>query len=331
MKYIITVFLTGFLLSCSNEIDLLEPGETIPVVYGIINPDDSIQKIRLTRTFDGSYTPGVDAKVSDSLYFRDARIYLELRSDQGEVLERLKLEQAIIEDREDGVFATTPNIIFIGRDYQIRRRFNSEIPMIYHLTINLPDYDKSIFATAEIPSRPKISTNIDEKEELNIYNYFQHPKVVMFQPGGEFVSELIIEFFYENQIGGQWYRESFVYKRESAPASRIAIADSIKFTPEWLFQQFAGRITDNPDVMKRRFNSLEIRSIRISPEYHYYSSSLEYSPDYYTNIFSNIVNGKGLFAAYSKSEMKGITFGREMLDSLALGKLTRHLRFERVW
>ena len=103
--------------------------------------------------------------------------------------------------------------------------------------------------------------------------------------------------------------------------------DSIQFKPDWLFQQFAGRIKDNPDVAKRKFKSVEIRSMLISPEYHYYSTSMEFAPDYYSNIFSNIVNGKGLFAAYSISEMKGITFGQQMLDSRALGRLTRHLSF----
>jgi len=327
VKYIVLYIITVLLAACSNEIDLLEPAEPIPVVYGIICPDDSVHSVRLSRTFDGSETPEIDARVADSLYFKNAQVYLELRSSGGKVLERLEMVRSSIDDREPGIFAPSPNIVYQGSNFLIRQGSKETSEITYHLAINLPDYDKSVYSTARIPGDPEISGNIFDYEEISIFNNFSNPKKISISSNEDFASETIIEFFYDNKIDGEWIADSFIYKVDLGPGRGKGFER--EFSPEWLYGLFANRIPENTDVEARRFNCLEITRKLISPEYTYYLATLDYSPDFYTGIFSNIVNGKGLFAAYSKSQIIGITFSDQMMDSLAMGKYTKELGFLR--
>jgi len=327
-QIILILFIFGALLGCENEVKLLEPGDPIPVVYGIICPDDTLHQIRLMKTFDGSKTPEVEASISDSLYYDQAEVYLELRSTQGLVLERLELTKTLINNRSEGIFATAPNFIYQGHPFDIRQgSLNGEL--VYHLTIYLPYFDQSVFATTAVPPNAGISSNMRNGEEINVFNYFMHPKYIVGAPVKTFATELIIEFLFEELINAEWRQTSFQNKRYYRPYSGLASDDSVKFSPTWLYNQIANKITENEAVSNRRFSSIVVRKKLISPDYSHYLSSLEYSPDLYSYIFSNITNGKGLFAAYSKSEITGITFSEQMLDSLSFGQYTKHLMFQR--
>ncbi len=63
--------------------------------------------------------------------------------------------------------------------------------------------------------------------------------------------------------------------------------------------------------------------------YSQYFASLHYRSDLFENMLSNMEGGKGLFAAYSKTEKTGITLSQQSMDSLALGSITKHLKFGR--
>ena len=50
--YIGLSFITAFTLSsCKNDLDVLAPGEESVSVYGIINPNQSVQNIRINKVY----------------------------------------------------------------------------------------------------------------------------------------------------------------------------------------------------------------------------------------------------------------------------------------
>lgn len=322
IKHILLPALMAGIVSCENQVDLLEAGSPVPVVYGVISPDDTLHCIRLTKTFEGSEHPEEQAAIHDSLYFKTLRVYLELRTDIGQVLERLELKPAVYPDRKDGMFSTAPNIIYEGYPFQIRQGENME----YHLLVVIPEFDQAVFASAAIPPGPGITTNIRSGEKINLYNYFVHPKSVVVRSNPVFFTEFGIEFRYREKISGEWYLRSFDYSRQYQPGISVSV-DSIKLTPEWVFRRFANEIKDNSRVTQRRFSSMSVNQKLISPEYGHYLNSFTYSPDLYNHLFTNIVGGKGLFAAFAADSISGILFSEQMLDSLAEGQYTRHLKF----
>ncbi len=71
MKQLVLTLLASamILTACETEIDPSDTWQTIPVVYGIIDPGESVHTIRINRSFLGNSKPDVMATESDSLIY----------------------------------------------------------------------------------------------------------------------------------------------------------------------------------------------------------------------------------------------------------------------
>ncbi|MEO8085820.1 MAG: DUF4249 family protein [Bacteroidota bacterium] len=67
----IIFILTGFLFGCSTDFDTIAPWKETMVVYGFLNPNDSIQYIRISKAFLGEGNALVMAQQGDSIYYGD--------------------------------------------------------------------------------------------------------------------------------------------------------------------------------------------------------------------------------------------------------------------
>ena len=65
------------LTGCNNEVDLLAPHQDIPVVYCILNQNDSVHYVRLEHSFAGAANAYEMAKEFDSIYYPEANVWLE--------------------------------------------------------------------------------------------------------------------------------------------------------------------------------------------------------------------------------------------------------------
>lgn len=329
MKHIFNaVLLIVIVVACDNEIDLFDPIVPVPVVYGLICPDDSVYQIKLMKTFGPTYNWAKDAKINDSLYYHDPEVFLDLRSDSGLVLERIRFYETIIEDKEDGLFSTSPNKILCASGFQLRYPFEESGDMTYYLTIRIPEYDKVIYAETSIPKKPDIVCNIRTNEKINMYDYFVHPKRINILPDKNYATELNLYFYYDEMINEQWQPQTITYLRKYGIAIGLnSIADTIYFSPQWFYQLVKNRIEENPEVQRRRFKSIDIHKKFLSSEFYNYQKSLDFQSDYYMNTFSNIVNGIGVFSSYTQRFITGITLHPQSIDSLVSGQYTRGLKF----
>jgi hypothetical protein len=71
-----------FLTSCENDIEINAPEKEIPVIYGFLDPHDSVQYIRVSRTFqtEGIKTPEEEAKNSGNQFLTDNIYVTNLRT-----------------------------------------------------------------------------------------------------------------------------------------------------------------------------------------------------------------------------------------------------------
>lgn len=322
--------LIAIFVACDNEIDLYDPIDPIPVVYGVICPDDSVHQIKLMKTYISHNNWAIESKINDSLYFQNPEVFLDLRSDSGFVLERVRFYETIIEDKEDGLFSTSPNKILVARGLQLRYPFSNSGDMTYRLTIRIPEYDKIVFAETSIPKKPKIVCNIHNNEEINLYEYFAHPKRVIITLDDDYSTELNLYFYYDEMINDQWQSKSFIYSRKYGTADvSSSIPDTLFISPQWFYQLIKNRIQTNAEVQRRRFDSFDIQQKSISSEFDNYQKSIKFQSDFYMNTFSNIVNGIGVFTSYSQQSITGLTLHPQTQDSLALGQYTKDLKFSR--
>ncbi|MCX6223519.1 MAG: hypothetical protein NTV01_01985 [Bacteroidia bacterium] len=94
MKHLFRFFIFLVMISsCETNFNPNIPAKPIPVVYGIISPQDSLYFIRLTKTFIGEGDAYDFARIPDSIYYQDALVFLETRDLKGKLIERIQLEE----------------------------------------------------------------------------------------------------------------------------------------------------------------------------------------------------------------------------------------------
>ncbi|MEZ4907161.1 MAG: DUF4249 family protein [Saprospiraceae bacterium] len=115
MRHILFIILLASIsfISCNNDIDLNETFKEIPVVYGILNPQDTAQYIRLERVFNDPETSALlVAQNPDSIYYSNASVFLNDNSTGTSY----KLEKIDANNdnfpRDTGIFAQSPNYLY---------------------------------------------------------------------------------------------------------------------------------------------------------------------------------------------------------------------------
>lgn len=313
-----------FLASCDNTLDLIEDKIETPIVYSMLDYEAEYQFVRLERAFVSEGVSALElAKNPDSLYYKNASVKLT-RIRNGVSLEKT-LEQVDGNQtgyqREDGVFATAPNILY--------RIASTDFPLnkgdVVKLTIDIWDNE---MVTAEtkiiektLSSGPLVGKAFDFPE--------LQPKEIewkaLLENGGK-VHTCEFVFKYSEELDGQVTDKSLVW--------RIATNSSEQFVrlPGGAFYTFMGNnIEKNPNI-KRYFNSFDyyIYSgdknladlLNVSNANNGITSSGE------VPLFTNLSRGYGLFGskAITKLTDLGLTVGT--LTHLKENSLTKDLNFQ---
>ena len=113
LKYTLLVCCLFTLFSCSNEFELNAPAKEIPIVYGLLSRSDDVHYIRIEKAFIDENTSALElAQDPNALYFENVQVELVHESNgDAFLMERVDASQLGLE-REDGIFATTPNILY---------------------------------------------------------------------------------------------------------------------------------------------------------------------------------------------------------------------------
>ena len=147
--------------SCENELDLVAPYEEIGVIYGLINPTDSVHIVRIQKAFLGEGNALLMAQNPDSIYYLDILTAKLQRIKNGAVLEELPLSRYIGDplNQGSGTFPTTPNILYKTNSAKIYRDSDYRIivtnnetgyemrattPIIDSLIISRPTMDPTV-------------------------------------------------------------------------------------------------------------------------------------------------------------------------------------------
>ncbi len=97
------------LSSCDNEVDVNADWKEILVVYGLLDPLDSVQYIKINKAFLNENQNALQvAKNPDSLFIKDARVTL-LHINSGKIITLQRVDETI---KEPGIFAQTPNYLY---------------------------------------------------------------------------------------------------------------------------------------------------------------------------------------------------------------------------
>jgi hypothetical protein len=327
---------SGILISCSNEFNLRTPEDSVPVVYFIMNPADSIFKLTLTKTFSGDESGYNLARNPDEVYYQKADLRLEGWAKQYKVWE--SIFHLTANSKVPGIFTENPGFCYETKNEftleQSDNTFANNYDDItdFRLVLNLPGLDLPVLSRISLVPIP---TRIYPATPMRVLDLC--PDGVNYKAGIKFdkekikYCELICLFRYlvYQSTGETWRSDSVTFTlRKNIPIyddKAITIID-----PQFFFTRLADNITPINDTIVRKFKSLDLIFLAGDANFQTYYDTYINSGNVDLPPAGNINRGIGLFSMVRSIRIeKKMSMNYRTLDYLSSSEYTRQLGFVR--
>jgi len=321
MRYIIIFTLLVLLNSCDNTFDVISEPRDIPVVYGILAASDTAHYIRVERAFVDENVSAFDLAQDPSLLYYGEEVSVSISGPNGSVVfDRIDATQDGF-PRQAGVFAQTPNILYKASKADLNLIEGEE----YQLQI-----DRQIDTLPLITGSTTIVGESSIRTPSALLNFDNASFTAFSWREGEASSifDLYLDFRYRERITGSG--EPFQPR-----VARWQIAQDIEGTRLDIqgiqFYSFLAGAIPQDDNVERVFETIdlvldsgseEIRDfIRIS------EANLGITSSQDVPTFTNLSEGRGLFASLYREVKENVALTNKTLDSLRTGSITGDLNF----
>ncbi len=331
MKYILPFLCLLSFFSCSNEFELTAPTKEIPIVYGVLSRADEVHYIRVEKAFIDEQTSALElAQDPSQLYFEDIIVEL-VRENSGQafLLERVDASQLGLE-REPGIFATDPNILYGITAANINLRAEET----YRLNIRQSNGDELLTTATTpivgdlrlnrpIPGNQKPPIRILTDDEITIVwgadetaKLFDVAMVIHYEEFNPNDPNSVVEKSIEWSLG----------------ESITAVDGPNRVEPEGIaFYQFLNNNISVDPTLQRVLKTIDLRIDAGGEELFNYINvgqantgitSAQVIPNY-----TNLTNGLGIFAARNTFLETGFILDAQTKTTLQENELTRDLNF----
>jgi hypothetical protein len=302
------VLSSSVLVGCKTEIDLTGPFEEIPVVVGVLNQADSIQYIRVNRTFIGPGDATEIALIPDSNFFKN----IEVTVTEGfGVNKRIwVLRDTIVQDKENGAFFTSPNKVYYFKvDPNEAHNVNSQTSRLnentsFRLDININEGAINYYAETELVKNFTIAAPAGTSQ-LNFSGL--EPGSSILVDKDIFINinegnatrinyEYFIDYEEHTSSGSEIIRKTFAFG-ESALSNGDASEKNLSGTS--MYAWLRNVVPLDSDVTKRSIIGAGIKATGASTELDQYiiasqpTSSLAQSKPTYSNIIQIVTDESG--------------------------------------
>jgi hypothetical protein len=331
--FILVLAITAF-SRCNNELVTVDTWKDIPVVYGILNLNDSATYIRVEKAFvDKDKSPFQVAQIADSLYYKDITVTL-IRVKNNERFNLTKVDgntEGYV--RSDGIFAKSPNYLYkianktltmkADEDWRIEvlRKGDTKpltkatTKIIGNYEVTVPGatpvfirYDNSFSLTVETEEKSgkafdvKLSLNYDEADAA--------------KPAATVAKQTKWDFTTSGQ------------RRSSGTIPDPIISFSRK--GQDMYEYFGSTIPATAGII-RTFKSIDFEVNIGGQEFLDYSNvgiaNTGITGSQTIPTYSNIENGYGLFTSRNKTVKTGVKLSDAALELLKTGEFTKKLNF----
>jgi hypothetical protein len=155
-KIIYFLFLLSGLSACKNDLQVNAPWKETAVVYGLLNPSDSFQYVRIERTYlnDGTSALRV-ASIGDSIYFDTLVVALLEFGNNGNFIKAINMTLDQTLPKDSGLFVNVPNYI-----YKVAYKINPTFT--YQLNIKNAHTGKEYKSTTQIVTPSFVKNQMKE-------------------------------------------------------------------------------------------------------------------------------------------------------------------------
>ena len=310
-----------FLASCDEKIAMQnQPFETKPVIYCLIDPNDTVHTIRIERMFSGLQPPAVTAAVPDSIYFRDIRVSASFTPVySGTETSSILAQRVEIPDKEPGYFSTQEHSV-----YQFSKIMKSEGRNLYSwvgIRVEVPGLEP-VTAMTRIINSPVIYS--PHQAQKFIYIVPDRPLLIQWTGGSWNEVDIRFEIM-------EMYADSVVTKiLQFQKINDVQINGKyyeIKIPYDLVVQTISKNFQYRRDIIRRYFGKVSFSIHTGQDEYAKYIEYQDGINDFNQNPFSNIENAFGLLSSKSTVKMGPMDLDQDSRFAFANDPVLKKLSF----
>jgi len=315
------VVLTCF--ACSNDFELIEENRDVTIVYGILDLLDTAQYIRVERAFvDQTINANDLALDPNNFYYPELTV--NVIGEDGTVYNFNKIDgDAEGLPRREGIFAQSPNILYKINSDQIPLAPGDE----YTLQVIRPGELPVVTATTTIVDDGTI-TAPNSSASLN-FDYIQPANFRWSRGDFSAIYDLSLLFRYEErdtELNTPFELKTVLWNIVSNSLTDEAKVEGISF------YSFLNSAIPVDDAKVRRVVNCDVILTSGSEEVRDYISVVQANLGITSSqdipVYTNLSEGRGLFASRTKFLRQNVGFTSTTRDSIVNGELLEAHNFE---
>lgn len=323
--YITVLFAVTF-TSCKNDLDVTDEWKETMVVYGLLNPADTAQYIKINKAYLGEGNALVMAGEFDSVNYTQNEINAVIEQWNGTTLVQIiQLYKDALLPKDTGVFASPDQILYKtsvpivqdGSIYKLRivnentgKVVTSETPIVQQISVNTPSPLQTINLYGFNPFKTKWNTATEGRK---------YEAIVRFH----YIEKLIFDTTQQQQKYVDYTLGSFT--SSTLDGGEVLEAN---INPDAFFKNIATKVAVNPNVYYY-FSRLEFIYSAAGENFSVYMDVASTQSATFGDppLFTNIDGGIGLFSSRYNKRVDNVRINLQTYDSLRYGQFTVQLGF----
>lgn len=322
IRNIVMIVLAGLAgWSCNNEIDPLSPDfQVYPVVYSVLEVNRDTLAVRVTHSFQGRGSALDYARFEDSLYYPNARVWLEKWNGDLRVA-KAELVKTRLSPKVPGIFVEDPNWQYIViRSPDTETLFSGTLANLeYHLSVEIPGIPLICANTKAYPQAQLLSPRLSFTSNL-----FQDPLQFEWSNPAPY-SEFYFRMYYSDVYQDTSISRTLSWREYHSVVKENRTIESV-FGQE-IMKRIAGQVKNDPLVRYRHVTAFQVVILGIPEDLYDYRKMIAIAPsDQIGFPVTNMVNAIGLFTSQTLVAFD-LPIDQRSRDSITGGQFTRHLNF----
>jgi hypothetical protein len=322
LKGLLALILPLLLIACTEQVEIYTDIQPTPVVYCLLNPADSIQYVRIGRSYQASAATENQLPNADSTFWSiPHQVYMEEYANDSKI-NRYNFEPVM----EGGTDSLTPPVASL-------RLYSSPIKVIpgnaYQLYVYFPDIKQMVSGKITVHGLPRIVDPLPLS--IRKINFEQgQPFTIRWYPGlNTAVYQMIFRLhFRDSSASGEEFKQAD-YSSGGIFDQQTDLLQETHMGGLSFFQAMVQNIPVVPGMV-REVISVEFIMISGGTDLGFhYRSGIE-SGTNFTNFsdYSNLRSGIGVFSSRNELHVPNLTLSEVTIDLLAHGEITRALGFK---
>jgi len=317
----LAVLLSLGLHSCSTEFDITADNLNTPIVYCLLNTSDSVQYVRLQKTYLIEQSATEYPPHPDSLIFPGEILVTMEKLRNGVIQSTYHFTPVYDMPKDSGFFPNSRHILY-------RTYARIEPNTTYRLYIYLGSEEKVVYAETSSLGKLTVVDPMDlSMRKISLYEGCNY--TCRWQPVEDAgLYQVMIRFHYTETLDGVTTHHYLDWPQGYSTPGTATDYLSKDISGIRFMHILQENLSIKPGVV-RAAEGIDFHILSGTMELRYYidSNSASESALMEKPVYTNIVNGLGIFSTISEVDIDGLYLSSVTLDSIAYCRFTSQLGF----